>query len=69
MTEFARPRNALHALKSAYFDLLDGKREASVKVELVTGATVGRSYVRADINALRSEIRALEAKVETEHAD
>jgi hypothetical protein len=56
-------------LKAAYFDLLDGKREASIKVELINGATVGRTYVRSDINALRSEIRALEAKVETEHAD
>ena len=69
MTEFARPRNALHALKAAYFDLLDGKREASIKVELINGATVGRTYVRSDINALRSEIRALEARVETAHAD
>ena len=69
MPEFARPRNALHALKAAYFDLLDGKREASVKVELVNGATVVRAYARSDINALRSEIRALETKVESAHAD
>jgi hypothetical protein len=59
--DYSDPCAAHAALRSAYYAMLGGSRAEEVEFAIQSGGTRRVRYVKADINALREEVRRLEA--------